>query len=54
MKSIAQKLFIAVFLAVISAGIANPQKPAPKVLRAFEPMEELVYDAEFSRALLRK
>lgn len=54
MKLIAQKLFVAVLLAVIFAEITYPQKPAPKVLRAFEPMEELLYDAEFSRALLRK
>ena len=42
-------------LATIGAGFANAQKPVhTNSDRPFEPAEELVYEAEFSRALLRK
>lgn len=53
-----RNLCLAILFAGISAGlsanVAYSQKPAPTVLRPFEPAEELVYEAEFSRALLRK
>ncbi|MEP6637230.1 MAG: DUF3108 domain-containing protein [Acidobacteriota bacterium] len=54
MKIRTQNLFIAFLLIVACAGSAYSQKPATAVLRAFEPTEDLIYDAEFSRALLRK
>ena len=51
-----RNLLIAIlWLSTIGAGFANAQKPARATLeRPFEPAEELVYEAEFSRALLRK
>ncbi len=43
------------FLATLGAGLVPGQKPAAKaLLRPFEPAEELLYEAEFSRSLLRK
>lgn len=48
-------LIAILWLSTIGAGFANAQKPARATLeRPFEPAEELVYEAEFSRALLRK
>ncbi|MCM3904505.1 MAG: DUF3108 domain-containing protein [Pyrinomonadaceae bacterium] len=49
-------LLIAIlWLATVGAGMAEAQKPARTLSeRPFEPAEELVYEAEFSRALLRK
>ncbi|MDQ3668202.1 MAG: DUF3108 domain-containing protein [Acidobacteriota bacterium] len=49
-------LLIAIlWLTTVGAGFANAQKPVrPISERPFEPAEELVYEAEFSRALLRK
>jgi uncharacterized protein DUF3108 len=49
-------LLIAILcLATVGAGFANAQKPIRATSeRPFEPAEELVYEAEFSRALLRK
>jgi len=42
-------------LAASGARLMPGQKPAAKaVLRPFEPAEELLYEAEFSRSLLRK
>ena len=42
-------------LATLGAGLVPGQKPAAKaLLRPFEPAEELLYEAEFSRSLLRK
>jgi len=42
-------------LATLGAELVPGQKPAAKgVLRPFEPVEELLYEAEFSRSLLRK
>lgn len=51
-----RNLLIAVlWLATVGAGFVNAQKLIPAVSeRPFEPAEELVYEAEFSRALLRK
>jgi hypothetical protein len=43
------------YLTTLGAGLMPGQKPAAKaVLRPFEPAEELLYEAEFSRSLLRK
>lgn len=43
------------WLATVGAGFVNAQKPVRVTSeRPFEPAEELVYEAEFSRALLRK
>ncbi len=43
------------WLATVGAGFVNAQKPVRvNSERPFEPAEELVYEAEFSRALLRK
>ena len=43
------------WLATVGAGFADAQKPVRATSeRPFEPAEELVYEAEFSRALLRK
>lgn len=43
------------WLATMGAGLANAQKAVRATSdRPFEPAEELVYEAEFSRALLRK
>jgi len=43
-----------ILLAIVCVGVSDAQKPARIELRPFEPAEELVYEAEFSRALLRK
>lgn len=54
-----QNLFVPIALAIVVAalchGLADAQKPT-RVFeqRPFEPAEELIYEAEFSRALLRK
>ncbi|MBA3515803.1 MAG: DUF3108 domain-containing protein [Pyrinomonadaceae bacterium] len=50
------KLLVAIlWLATVGAGFTNAQKPVRATSeRPFEPAEELVYVAEFSRALLRK
>jgi hypothetical protein len=43
------------FLVTVGAGVMSAQKPLrANSERPFEPGEELVYEAEFSRALLRK
>ena len=43
------------WLATVGAGFANAQKAVhANSERPFEPSEELIYEAEFSRALLRK
>ena len=48
-------LVVILWLATVGAGFANAQKPVRATSeRPFEPAEELVYEAEFSRALLRK
>jgi hypothetical protein len=51
-----RNLLIAIlWLATVGAGFVNAQKPVRVTSqRPFEPAEELVYEAEFSRALLRK
>ena len=51
-----RNLLIAIlWLATVGAGLATAQKPVRANLeRPFEPSEELVYEAEYSRALLRK
>jgi hypothetical protein len=51
-----RNLLIAVlWLGTIGAGFVNAQKAVrPNSERPFEPAEELVYEAEFSRSLLRK
>ena len=51
-----RNLLIAIlWLATVGAGLTHAQKPVRANLeRPFEPAEELVYEAEFSRALLRK
>ncbi|MCM3873079.1 MAG: DUF3108 domain-containing protein [Pyrinomonadaceae bacterium] len=51
-----RNLLIAIlWLATVGAGFANAQKSVhANSERPFEPGEELVYEAEFSRALLRK
>ena len=43
----------ALLLAIICGGLCS-QQPVRIELRPFEPAEELIYEAEFSRALLRK
>jgi len=48
-------LVVILWLATVGSGFANAQKPVRATSeRPFEPAEELVYEAEFSRALLRK
>jgi len=51
-----RNLLVAIlWLVTVGAGFVNAQKPVRAVSeRPFEPAEELVYEAEFSRALLRK
>jgi len=51
-----RNLLIAILcLVILGAGFAKAQKPARATSeRPFEPAEELTYEAEFSRALLRK
>lgn len=51
-----RNLLVAIlWLATVGAGFANAQKPVRgNSERPFEPAEELVYEAEYSRALLRK
>lgn len=50
-----RNLLATILLALFCAGIATPQKLArPVALRPFEPAEELVYEAELSRGILRK
>lgn len=51
------RILIHAFLILMSfgAGVAHAQKPAPSTSpRPFEPTEELIYEGEFSRSLLRK
>lgn len=43
-----------ILLVIVGVGVAEAQKPARIEPGPFEPGEELVYEAEFSRALLRK
>lgn len=47
-------LLLAIVCLKISLDVSYAQKSARVELRPFEPAEELVYEAEFSRALLRK
>ena len=48
-------LVTALMLAVVSFSIANAQRVnRPAAYRPFEPAEELLFDAELSRSLLRK
>ena len=54
MKSRPQTVLLAILLGILCAASSFSQKRASSVLRPFEPLEMLVYDAEFSRALLRK
>ena len=51
-----RNLLVAIlWLVTVGAGFVNAQKPIRATSeRPFEPAEELVYEAEFSRALLRK
>ncbi len=51
-----RNLLVAIlWLATVGVNLATAQKPARAIWeRPFEPAEELVYEAEFSRALLRK
>jgi hypothetical protein len=51
-----RSLLVAILCIVtLGAGFADAQRPVRALLeRPFEPAEELVYEAEFSRALLRK
>ena len=51
-----RNLLVAIlWLTSVGSGFANAQKPArANSDRPFEPGEELVYEAEYSRALLRK
>jgi len=51
-----RNLLVAILgLATVGVNLATAQKPARAIWeRPFEPAEELVYEAEFSRALLRK
>ena len=52
-------LFIALAIAIFTAGAASPlataQKQTPSATKhPFEPAEQLFYEAEFSRSILRK
>ena len=50
-----QKLVGAILITVVVAVTVSAQKPTRlATLRPFEPAEELIYDAELSRGLLRK
>jgi Protein of unknown function (DUF3108) len=51
-----RKVLVAIFwLTTVGAALVHAQTPLQKISdRPFEPAEELVYEAEFSRALLRK
>ena len=46
-------LSAAVFVSAVPSRSAAPQS-SPRLIRPFEPAEELFYEAEFSRSLLRK
>jgi len=54
-KNLLAPIGLAIIVAALCHGLAYAQKPT-RVFeqRPFEPAEELIYEAEFSRALLRK
>lgn len=47
-------LIVTLWFATVGAGFAHAQNTVRTAERPFEPAEELIYEAEFSRALLRK
>lgn len=55
MKLKLRNLFAVTVAALAFSGLANAQKPTRQIAyRPFEPAEELIYDAELSKGLLRK